>query len=76
MFLPHVSPYLRKKYLLNGGDIFSLKNILGHSRIETTEMYVELFSRDLQTQHEKFSPLEQIIHEFPALFTESGVQGE
>jgi integrase/recombinase XerD len=63
-----------KKYLLNGGDIFTLKNILGHSRIETTEMYVELFSRDLQTQHEKFSPLEQIVQEFPSLFTESEVQ--
>ncbi|TXK80705.1 tyrosine-type recombinase/integrase [Paenibacillus sp. N3.4] len=65
-----------KKFLLNGGDIFSLKNILGHSRIETTEMYVELFSRDLQTQHEKFSPLEQIFQEYPSLFAESGVQGE
>ncbi|MCK8487531.1 tyrosine-type recombinase/integrase [Paenibacillus glucanolyticus] len=65
-----------KKYLLNGGDIFSLKNILGHSRIETTEMYVELFSRDLQIQHEKFSPLEQIIQEFPSIFTESEVHGE
>ncbi|MEQ4486183.1 tyrosine-type recombinase/integrase [Cohnella silvisoli] len=63
-----------KKYLLNGGDIFSLKKILGHSRIEITEMYVELFSRDLQTQHEKYSPLEQMIQEFPSIFIESEVK--
>lgn len=62
-----------KQYLLNGGDMFTLKNILGHERMETTEIYVELFSRDLQIQHEKFSPVEHLADEFPASIDESGV---
>ncbi len=65
-----------KKYLLNGGDIFTLRTILGHSQIEITEIYVELFSHDLQAQHAKASPLEQLVHEFPSIFIERGVQGE
>lgn len=63
-----------KKYLMNGGDVFTLKSILGHERIETTEMYVELFSRDMQIQHEKFSPLEYLTNEFPNTVFESEVQ--
>lgn len=64
-----------KKYVMNGGDIFTLKSILGHERIETTEMYVELFSRDLNIQHKKFSPVEHMAEEF-SLFSaeESEVQ--
>lgn len=65
-----------KKYLMNGGDIFTLKNILGHERIETTEMYVELYSRDLQIQHEKFSPIEHLANDFPFAFDESEVSDE
>ncbi|MCU6711557.1 tyrosine-type recombinase/integrase [Paenibacillus sp. J5C_2022] len=65
-----------KKYLMNGGDVFTLKSILGHERIETTEMYVELFSRDLQIQHEKFSPIEHLANDFPFAFDESEVSGE
>jgi integrase/recombinase XerD len=55
---------MAKQYLLNGGDIFTLKSILGHERMETTETYVELFSRDLQSQHEKYSPVEHFAAEF------------
>jgi len=62
-----------KQYLLEGGDIFTLKAIMGHERIETTEMYVELFSRDLQTQHEKFSPLEHLTNEEHVDLEECGV---
>lgn len=61
---------MAKKYLLNGGDIFTLQKILGHVKIETTRYYVELFSRDLQVQHEKFSPLERIVEEFPNILDE------
>ncbi len=64
-----------KKYLLNGGDVFTLKSIMGHAQIETTEMYVELFSSDLQAQHEKFSPVEQLA-EALHLVSESEVNGK
>ncbi|WP_346779376.1 tyrosine-type recombinase/integrase [Paenibacillus brevis] len=64
-----------KKYLLNGGDVFTLKSIMGHAHIETTEMYVELFASDLQAQHEKFSPIEHLA-EALNLLSESEVNGK
>lgn len=63
-----------KKYLLNGGDVFTLKSIMGHAQIEMTEMYVELFASDLQAQHEKFSPVEHLA-EALHLLSESEVNG-
>lgn len=65
---------LAKKYLLNGGDVFTLKSIIGHAQIDTTEMYVELFTSDLQSQHEKFSPIEHLA-EALHLLSESEVDG-
>jgi len=62
---------MAKQYLLNGGDMFTLKSILGHERMETTEAYIELFSRDLQIQHEKFSPVEHLAKDFPSSIEES-----
>jgi integrase/recombinase XerD len=61
-----------KKYLLNGGDVFTLKSIMGHAQIETTELYVELFASDLKAQHEKFSPIEHLA-EVLHLLSESEV---
>lgn len=61
-----------KKYIMNGGDIFTLKSILGHERIKTTEMYVELFSRDLNIQHEKYSPIEHLAEELPFFHANEG----
>lgn len=63
-----------KKYLLNGGDVFTLKSIMGHVHIETTEMYIELFADDLQAQHEKFSPIEHLA-EALHLLSEGEVNG-
>lgn len=64
-----------KKYVMNGGDMFTLKSILRHKRIETTEMYVELFTRDLNIQHEKFSPIEHLAEELSSYRTE-GSEGQ
>lgn len=47
-------------YLLNGGDIRSLQEILGHSDIKTTEIYLNLVAADLSRQHRKYSPLERL----------------
>lgn len=44
-------------YVRNGGDSFSLQEILGHSTLEMTRRYVHLARRDLAEQHKKFSPL-------------------
>lgn len=44
-------------YVRNGGDSFSLQEILGHSTLEMTRRYVHLARRDVAEQHRKFSPL-------------------
>lgn len=45
-------------YIRNGGDSFSLQEILGHSTLEMTRRYVHLARRDVSEQHKKFSPME------------------
>ena len=50
-----------KQYLMNGGDIFSLKEILGHSSLEVVKIYVNLASSDILQQHRKFSPVDNFI---------------
>lgn len=47
-----------KRFLLNGGDIFTLSKILGHSSVEITEQaYLDLTDEDLRRQYQKFSPI-------------------
>lgn len=47
-----------KNYLLNGGDIFSLQEILGHADIETTKIYLNLNEKEIKMQHAKYNPLD------------------
>jgi integrase/recombinase XerD len=49
-----------KNYLLNGGDIFSLQKILGHSSLASVRMYLNLFATDIKKQHERFSPVDNL----------------
>jgi integrase/recombinase XerD len=49
-----------KNYLMNGGDIFSLQKILGHSSLASVKMYLNLFAIDLKTQHRRFSPVDNM----------------
>lgn len=58
----HVTPHdLRRAFATyfsdTGGDMFILRDILGHKRIETTKGYVINTGRRIQAQHEKYSPL-------------------
>jgi integrase/recombinase XerD len=46
-----------KNYLRRGGNLLYLKAILGHSRLETTETYVEIETDALQETHMKTSLL-------------------
>jgi len=50
-----------KTYLMNGGDIFSLQKILGHSSLEVVRIYVNLITSDILQQHRKFSPVDNAI---------------
>ena len=47
-----------KNFLINGGDLFSLQKILGHSSLAVVRMYVELTSEDVQIQHRRYSPVD------------------
>lgn len=47
-----------KRFLLSGGDIFTLSKILGHSSVEVTEAaYLDLNDDDLRKQYVQHSPL-------------------
>ena len=48
-----------KKWILNGGDVFRLQKILGHSSMEMVREYVNMFSDDLSRDFDTFNPLEE-----------------
>ena len=47
-------------YLINGGDVFSLQQILGHSSLEMVRRYVSLASAQVRVLHRKFSPMDRM----------------
>lgn len=47
-----------KFFLLNGGDVFTLQKILGHSDITTTKKYINLNTNDIRVQNDKYNPFE------------------
>jgi site-specific recombinase XerD len=46
-------------YLLNGGDIFSLKEILGHTTSDMVNHYLHFTSAQITAQHHKYSPMDK-----------------
>lgn len=49
-----------KMWILNGGDAFRLQKMLGHSSLEVTRRYIQMFSDDLQIDFNSFNPLESL----------------
>lgn len=49
-----------KEFLKNGGDLFTLQSLLGHSEVETTRGYVQMEPEELQEIYVKNSPLDRI----------------
>jgi len=47
-----------KNWILNGGDIFRLKSILGHSSLDIVKEYAEMFGADLKRDFDSFNPLD------------------
>ena len=58
---PHTFRHtMAKLYIRNGGDPFSLQQILGHSSLDAVQTYVRLFSNEVKEQHRKYSPVEHM----------------
>lgn len=49
-----------KLAVMNGANAFQLQAILGHTTLEMTKTYVNLFSNEVKEGHKKFSPLQRI----------------
>jgi len=48
------------RYLANGGNIFFLQQILGHTSLEMVKRYVTVASEQVALQHVKFSPMDRM----------------
>ena len=49
-----------KNFLVEGGDLRSLQEIMGHSDVKTTQKYATLNLTDIIKKHRKFSPLKAV----------------
>ena len=49
-----------KKSLVNGGDLFALQKILGHSSLEVVRLYVNLATADVHSQQRKYGPVDMM----------------
>lgn len=62
-----VTPYqLRHSFatyfVKNGGNIFTLQQLMGHSDIRMTKRYTDIDEEAKKAQHEQNTPINQLIH--------------
>jgi site-specific recombinase XerD len=53
------------RYLISGGDPFSLQELLGHEDLETVKMYMRMNDEMIQGQKRKFSPGDHLPMRMP-----------
>ncbi|OPX92590.1 MAG: Tyrosine recombinase XerC [Pelotomaculum sp. PtaB.Bin104] len=51
-----------KMYLMNGGDPYALRDLLGHSSMSTVILYLKLFREDLYKKYRGKSPVDGLSH--------------
>ena len=47
-------------YIVNGGDLSSLKEILGHTTFEMVDHYLRFTRSQITSQHRKYSPMDRL----------------
>lgn len=47
-------------YLMDGGDVFTLQQILGHTTLEMVRRYINLSGAQLMAQHQRHSPVDRM----------------
>jgi integrase/recombinase XerD len=62
---PHVFRHsFAKMSVLSGANIFALQAVLGHSTLDVTRNYVNLFTKEVYELHKQFSPVENLNSNF------------
>ena len=61
--IPRLHPHLLRhtfatRYLENGGNVYDLKELLGHTSLRQTEGYLHIAKTRIKTDFHKFSPLD------------------
>ncbi len=51
--------------IANEANVFAVKDIMGHASLQTTMKYTHLKVSDLKAQHNKFSPVEDLMKKGP-----------
>jgi integrase/recombinase XerD len=60
MFTAHLPSHFRGGVFEGRGNVFTLKELLGHTSLHISNRYVTLAQADIENQHRQFSPTDRL----------------